>query len=67
MAKKKKWIQGAIKSPGSLRASTKTPEGKNISAAALEKASRSKNPTTRKRAALAKTLKKLGKGKKKKK
>lgn len=58
-----KWIKGAIKNPGALRKSTGTKPGKNISKSALAKASKSKNPTTRKRAALAKTLKKLGKGK----
>lgn len=58
-----KWIQKAIKHPGALRKSTGTKPGKNISKAALAKASKSKNPTTRKRAALAKTLKKLHKSK----
>ena len=39
-----------------LRDTTKTPKGKNISAKALNKASKSSNSTTRKRAALAKTF-----------
>jgi hypothetical protein len=62
---KKKWIPKDMKK-GALRATTKTAKGKNISAAALDKAAHSKDPTTRKRAALAKTLKKLGKKRKKK-
>ena len=51
------WIQDAIKNPGALRKKTKTAKGKNISAKALNKASNSRNPTTRKQASLAKTLK----------
>lgn len=51
------WIQKAIKRPGALHKKTKTPAGKNISAKKLSKAAHSKNPTTRKQAALAKTLK----------
>ena len=50
------WIQNAIKNPGALRKKTKTAKGKNISAKALNKASKSSNSTTRKRAALAKTF-----------
>lgn len=55
------WIQDAIHHKGALRKLTKTKKGHNISQKALEKASHSKNPLTRKRAALAKTLKKLHK------
>lgn len=57
----KKWIQKAIKSPGSLtRTASKarggiTKSGK-ISKSFIQKASKSKNPTLRKRATLAKTL-----------
>ena len=54
------WIQDAIKNPGALRKKTKTKKGKNISAKALSKASKSKNPTTRRQANLAKTLKGFG-------
>ena len=61
MAEKKNWIPGAIKKPGSLRKTLKVKAGKNIPEAKLEKAEHSKNPTTRKRANLAKTLKKLHK------
>jgi len=57
------WIKEAISSPGALRKSTKTPAGKNISSAALAKAAKSSNPTTAKRANLAKTLRKINKGK----
>lgn len=60
MAKEEgKWIQKAIKHPGSLRKALKVPEGKKIPAKKLEKAAHSKNPTLRKKAVLAKTLKKL--------
>ena len=51
------WIQDAIKNPGALRKKTKTKKGKKISSKALNKASKSKNPTTRRQANLAKTLK----------
>ena len=53
----KKWIQGAIKHPGALHESLHVPEGKKIPEKKLEKAMHSKNPLTRKRAALARTLK----------
>ena len=55
----KKWIQGAIKRPGALRRKLKVPPGKKITAAQLRKASKSKNPRTRRQANLAKTLKKI--------
>lgn len=57
MAEKKKWIQGAIKHKGALHESLHVPEGKKIPTAKLKKAEHSKNPTTRKRAVLAETLK----------
>ncbi len=53
----KKWIAGAIKHPGALHKSLGVPAGKKIPAAKLAKAEHSSNPTTRKRAALAETLK----------
>lgn len=53
------WIKGAIKHPGSLRKSLKVKKGEKIPEKKLEKAEHSKNPLTRKRAALAKTLKKM--------
>jgi hypothetical protein len=58
---KEKWIQGAIKHKGALHKSLGVPEGKKIPASKLKKAEHSKNPTTRKRAILAETLKKMHK------
>lgn len=55
----KKWIQGAIEHPGSLHKTLGVPEGKKIPAKKLDKATHSKNPTTRRRAILAETLKKF--------
>jgi len=54
-----KWIAGAIKHPGKLHRELGVPEGKKIPAKKLGKAEHSKNPTIRKEANLAKTLKKL--------
>jgi hypothetical protein len=59
MANSKRFIQAAIKHPGALRKTLKVKEGQKISEAKLVKAEHSKNPTTRKRAVLAKTLKGL--------
>jgi hypothetical protein len=56
-----KWIQKAIKKPGSLRKSLGIKKGEDIPESKLEKAEHSKNPKTRKRASLAETLKKLRK------
>lgn len=44
---------------GALHRELGVPEGEKIPAAKLEKAAHSDNPTLRRRAALAKTLKKL--------
>jgi hypothetical protein len=55
----KNFIQSAIKKPGALRKSLHVKEGKDIPASKLKKAEHSKNPTLRKRAVLAETLKKL--------
>lgn len=60
---KEKFIQKAIKHPGALRKTLKVKEGEKIPDAKLKKAEHSKNPTTRKRAVLAETLKKLRKKK----
>jgi hypothetical protein len=60
-----KFIQEAIKHKGALRKTLKVKKGHNIPAAKLEKATHSKNPKTRKRAVLAKTLKSMHHGKKK--
>jgi hypothetical protein len=56
-----KWIQKAIKKPGALHKELGVKEGKKIPEKKLEKATHSKNPTERKRAVLAKTLKGLNK------
>lgn len=56
---KEKFIQKAIKHPGALRKSLHVKKGEKIPAAKLKKAEHSKNATTRKRAVLAETLKKM--------
>lgn len=59
MAKAKKpknWIAGAIKHPGALHKKLGVPEGEKIPAKKMEKAAKSKNPTTRKQVTLARTL-----------
>ena len=56
---KEKWIQGAIKHPGALHMELGVPKGQKIPASKLKKAEHSKNPTERKRAHLAETLKKM--------
>ena len=61
--KKGGWIQDAIKKPGSLRKSLGVKEGQTISKSKLQSAAKSKSPVTAKRARLAMTLSKLGKGK----
>lgn len=50
------WIKGAIKHPGALHKSLGVPEGEKIPASKLAKAAHSSNPTTRRRANLARTL-----------
>lgn len=55
--RKHKWIAGAIRHPGALHRQLGVPEGEKIPASKLEKAARSDDPTLRRRAALAKTLK----------
>lgn len=54
---KKRWIKGAIGSPGALHRHLGIPEGDKIPEARLREAARSKNPTIRKEANLAMTLK----------
>jgi len=56
---KKKWISGAIRHPGALHRALGVPQGEKIPASKLAKAAHSKNPTMRKRANLAKTLKRM--------
>lgn len=55
----KNFIQKAIKHPGALRKSLHVKKGEKIPASKLKKAEHSKNPTLKKRAVLAETLKKL--------
>ena len=59
----KKWIQDAIKpsAKGALRKKLGVKKDKNIPLAKLDKAEKSKNPTTRKQANLAMTLRKINK------
>lgn len=54
-----KWIQKALgpSSKGKLHRKLGVPEGKKIPASKLDKAEHSKNPTIKKEASLAKTLK----------
>lgn len=54
---KKKWIKEAIKHPGKLHRELGVKPGKKIPSAKLNKAAHSKNPTLKKEAVLAKTLK----------
>jgi len=61
MAEKKKWIQGAIKHPDSLRKALHVKEGEKIPEKKLKAAEHSKNPKTRRRANLAETLSHLRK------
>ncbi len=51
------WIAGATKNKGALHRALKVPEGEKIPEKKLEKAEHSSNPTMRKRAQLAETLK----------
>lgn len=60
-----KWIQGAIKNKGALRKKLGVKGDKTIPTAKLEKATKSKNPTTRRQANLAMTLRKMSRKKKK--
>lgn len=55
----KNFIKDAIKHPGALRKELHVKEGQKIPEKKLDKAAHSKNPTERKRAVLAKTLKKM--------
>jgi len=57
----KPWIKNAIKKKGALRKTLKKKKGKKITLKDLAKAKKSKNPTTRRRAALAMTLRKFNK------
>lgn len=61
MKEKKHFIKEAIKHPGALRKSLHVKKGEKIPEKKLEKAEHSKNPTTRKRAVLAETLRHMHK------
>ena len=67
MAKDKKWIQKAIKRPGAFTKKAKK-AGKSVSAmaAAVTKSPGRYSKTTVRQANLAKTLKKIGRNRKKK-
>ena len=58
-----KWIQKALnpEKKGALHKALNVAEGKKIPSEKLKKATHSKNPTLKKRAVLAETLKKIGK------
>ncbi len=59
----KNWIKGAIKHPGALHKTLGVPQGQKIPANKLAKAAKSGSATTKKRVALAKTLKGFKKSK----
>lgn len=65
MARKKKWIQEAIKKPGAFTEWCKRQGFSGVTKECIEMGKRSSNPTTRRRAVLAETLKKLAKKRKK--
>lgn len=50
------WISGAVKHPGALHRELGVPKGHKIPASKLKAATRSDDPTERKRAFLAETL-----------
>ena len=62
--KKKKWIKGAIKKPGSFTAFCKSKGHKGVTDECIRMGLASKNPTIRKRAQLARTLRGMKKRKK---
>lgn len=57
----KQWIQKAVKKPGALRKALHVKKGEDIPMSKLKKAEKSKDPTMRKRAILAETLRKFKK------
>ena len=57
----KNWIQGMHMKKGALHQEMGIPADKKIPQSALQKAMHSANPTERKRASLAETLKKMHK------
>jgi hypothetical protein len=65
VAKKKKWIQEAIKKPGAFTEWCKRRGYSGVTKECIEEGKRSSNSTTRRRAYLAETLSKLSKKRKK--
>jgi hypothetical protein len=61
---KKRWIQSAIKKPGALREALGVPEGKPIPASKLEPKP-TDSPLMRRRKALARTLRRLARRRRK--
>ena len=55
----KKWIQGMHMQKGALHSMLHVPQGEKIPASKLASAAKSSNPLLRRRAILAKTLKKM--------
>jgi len=64
---KKKWIQKAIKKPGSFTDWCKKRGYRGATAGCIEEGMRSRNPTIRRRASLARTLRDMNKKKRKRK
>ena len=63
--RKKKWIQSAISSPGSFTKWCKSKGHSGVTGECIAAGLKSKNPKTRRRAALARTLSKMRKKRKK--
>lgn len=61
--RRKNWIQSAIKKPGAFTRWCKQHGYSGVTAECIAKGKKSKNPTTRRRANLAATLRKLRKRK----
>jgi len=58
--KEKLWMQGAVKHPGSFTAYCKRQGYKDVTEECIREGMRSKDPTTRKRASLARTFRRYG-------
>jgi len=65
--RRRKWIKGAIKSPGSFTRWCKSRGYSSVTAACIAEGLRSKDPKIRRRAALARTLRRLARRRKKRK
>jgi hypothetical protein len=55
----KKWIQGAISKPGSFTAYCKKLGYSGVTSECIQRGLKSNDPTTRKRASLARTLRRM--------